>query len=98
VGKVKRQTFTLTNVSTGGQAITFQSPNFATVTNFPIFEFPLPKDHPTTCHPVLPAKKHCKLKLEFAPTAPSTPESGTVTIFDSTGNAIQTIQLNGTGQ
>ena len=94
VGKRKSQTFTLTNESTSGQAITFLSPNFAMVSNFPIFAFP---KGATNCHQVLPAKKHCKLKAEFIPSSTGTPENGTVTIFDSAGIAIQTIQLSGTG-
>jgi hypothetical protein len=94
VGKRKKQTFTLTNESTSGQAITFQNP-LAMVTNFPIFSFPAGG---TNCHQILPAKKHCKLKVQFTPTSRGTPENGTVTILDNAGNADQTIPLSGTGQ
>jgi subtilase family serine protease len=89
-GKVKKQTFTISNTAKTGPPITFGSPP-ATITNTPEFT------GTTTCTVQLFPKQKCKIVVVFAPASPG-PASSVITIFDDASNAPQTIQLQGAGK
>jgi subtilase family serine protease len=93
VGKVKKETFTLSNSAKSGLPITFQT-TLATSNNPQAFNFPAGA---TTCTPELLPKKKCKLTVQFTPSATG-PVSGAITIFDNAANANQVIQVQGTGK
>ncbi|WP_414643487.1 hypothetical protein [Candidatus Binatus sp.] len=94
VGKVKKQTFTLSNPAKSGPPIVFGNPP-ATVTNSPIFAFPAGG---TTCGAQLLPKKKCKLRVVFTPAGTGPQPASAVTVFDNASNANQTIPLSGSGK
>ena len=98
VGKVKKQTFTLSNTAKSGPPIVFANMNAFTVpqTNPQIFGFPL--SGATNCPQQLFPKKKCKLNVLFGPQTPGQSYSSSVTIMDNATGAPQTIPLSGSGK
>jgi hypothetical protein len=98
VGKVKSETFTLSNAAKSGPPITFASPIAFSVPAASPQVFGFPKTGITTCHLQLLPKKKCKLKVIFVPASKGPQASSAVTVFDDATGAPQTIPLSGSGK
>ena len=98
VGKVKSETFTLSNSAENGPPITFASPIAFSVPAASPQVFGFPKSGVTTCHLQLLPKKKCKLKVLFEPASKGPQASSAVTVFDDATGAPQTIPLSGSGK
>lgn len=98
VGKVKSETFTLSNSAKSGPPITFASPIAFSVPAASPQVFGFPKSGVTTCHLQLLPKKKCKLKVLFEPASKGPQAPSAVTVFDDATGAPQTIPLSGSGK